>query len=57
MIVAMRPATRFIPPMTEGTIPRIPSGNDVCAKFAVPVTVDKTMTGRVNRIDNVLYIK
>ena len=50
----MRPAIKFIPPITEGTIGRIPSGKEVCAKFAVPVTVDNTITGKVKRSDKVL---
>ena len=57
MIVATRPAMRFKPPITEGTMLRTDSGNCSCAKFAVPVIVLKTITGSVKRMLNFLYIK
>ena len=43
---------RLKPPMMDGTDERIPTGNCSWAKFAVPVMVESTITGRVKRILN-----
>lgn len=46
----MIPAIRLRPPIIAGAELLILSGNDDCAKLAVPVIVDNTMTGKVKRI-------
>lgn len=55
--MAMRPAIKFKKPMRAGADDRIDGGKELCAKFAVPVTVDKTMTGIVKRILDFLNVK
>ena len=46
----MIPAIRLRPPIIAGAELLILGGNDDCAKLAVPVIVDSTMTGNVKRI-------
>jgi hypothetical protein len=55
--VAIKPAIKFKKPIKAGADDRIDGGKELCAKFAVPVTVDKTMTGIVKRILDFLYVK
>ena len=55
--MAIKPAIKFKRPMRAGADDLIDGGKELCAKFAVPVTVDKTMTGIVNRILDFLNVK
>jgi hypothetical protein len=57
MIVAIKPAMRFRPPIIEGAIGWMATGNVLWAKFAVPVMVDRTMTGKLKRKLNFLNMR
>ena len=48
---------RFRPPMIEGAMGWMAIGKVLWAKFAVPVIVLRTMTGRLNRKLNFLNIR
>ena len=45
MTVAIIPAIKFKPPIIAGAAPLILAGSELCAKFAVPVTVERIITG------------
>ena len=56
-MVVIIPVIKLTPPMINGSIEWYFTGNELCAKFIVPVSDDKMITGKVNHIVNLTYIK